>query len=262
MADVVLQAATVLGGDLGTMNELLQTADSLTTPGMKDPGCMLPYIVMPIADLRVRIEEINLCSNFDSRKIRFFLICATEVEETITTWPDSVPRSFHPKSSPSLAIDCGIDLSEYDSGWTDMYPSLAVAQDWNHYRYLRLMLNLFISRCAAIRHDYAVAAAADKICEEMIDGVCASVLFYTFALQEHFGEQGNNPNTWSTDGDVYETNLASAAIGAMLLLPKLRWILQSGSSFAPKQEEWLRLHVNRILHFYRTHGVENLETYS
>jgi hypothetical protein len=254
-ADISVQAAVVLGGETEAMKELLDLSQSIPPPCNMQPTNSLASFAEQLARLRLQLENINLCSGFNVQKITLLMQFAEQLEGDLSRWPDYVPPSRHPKKRV-------LDLYSNYPDWEDTYASLAVAQDWNHYRYLRIMTNIIISRCAAVLRLYSQAAAADQTCEQMVDEVCASVIYYIGRLKIN-NDDDKDENDDEDDMQREKTGrvdekYAIAALGAMLLLPKLRWILQAEPSLRPKQRKWLQLHVKKILHFYRLHGVENV----
>lgn len=219
------------------------------------PTNSLASISASLARLRLQVENLDLCSGFNAQKTTLLMQLAEQTDGELMRWLDYVPPSYQPKKAVR-------EFYPNYPGWEDIYESLAVAQDWNHYRYLRIMANIIISRCAALLRLYSQAAAADQICEQMVDEVCASVLYYIGQLKiDDDGEdldddkEGVQGKTTSRVNERYSI----AAIGAMLLFPKLRWILQAEPSLRPKQKAYLQLNVRKILRFYRIHGVENVD---
>lgn len=224
------------------------------------PTNSLASLSASLAQLRLQVEDLNICSGFNAQRITLLMQIAKQIDGELMRWPNYVPPSCQPKKAVR-------DSFPNYPGWEDIYPSLAVAQDWNHYRYLRIMVNIIMSRFAALMRLYSQAAAADQICEQMIDEVCASVVYYIGRLKidndniedsndDEDDEDDEDDMRKKTTGPV-EEKYAIAAIGAMLLLPKLRWILQAEPSLRSKQKAWLELNVKKILRFYQIHGVEN-----
>ncbi|KAE8553702.1 hypothetical protein EYB25_005084 [Talaromyces marneffei] len=245
-------AAVTLGGETETMKELLDLSKSIPLPCNMQPTNNLASIAERLARLRLQLETINLCSRFDVQRTTLLMQLAQQIDGDLMRWPDYVPPSCHPKQK---ALDFYLNYPD----WEDTYPSLAVAQDWNHYRYLRIMANIIISRCAAVLRLYSQAAAADQICEQMVDEVCASVIYYIGRLKLNYDDDDDEPDIQRKQAGCVDEKYAIATIGAMLLLPKLRWILQAEPSLRPKQRTCLQLHVKKILHFYRIHGVESVD---
>lgn len=244
----------MLGGETEAMKELLDLSQSIPPPCNMQPTNSLASFAEQLARLRLQLENINLCSGFNVRRITLLMQFAEQLEGDLSRWPDYVPPSRHPKKRV-------LDFYPNYPDWEDTYASLAVAQDWNHYRYLRIMTNIIISRCAAVLRLYSQAAAADQTCEQMVDEVCASVKYYIGLLDKFNYDEDDDDDDGIQEkktGRVDE-KYAIAALGAMLLLPKLRWILQAEPSLRPKQRTCLQLHVKKILHFYRIHGVENVD---
>lgn len=222
------------------------------------PTNSLASISASLARLRLQIENLNLCSGFDVQRTTQVMQLAEQADGELMRWPDYVSPSCQPKKAVP-------DFYPNYPDWEDRYPSLAVAQDWNHYRYLRIMTNIIISRCAALLRLYSQAAAADQICEQMVDEVCASIVYYIGRLKisddddEASDDDEDEDNMQRKETGRVDEKYAIAAIGAMLLLPKLRWILQADPSLRPKQKACLQLNVKKILRFYRIHGVENVD---
>lgn len=222
------------------------------------PTNSLASISASLARLRLQIENLNLCSGFDVQRTTQVMQLAEQADGELMRWPDYVSPSCQPKKAVP-------DFYPNYPDWEDRYPSLAVAQDWNHYRYLRIMTNIIISRCAALLRLYSQAAAADQICEQIVDEVCASIVYYIGRLKisddddEASDDDEDEDNMQRKETGRVDEKYAIAAIGAMLLLPKLRWILQADPSLRPKQKACLQLNVKKILRFYRIHGVENVD---
>ncbi|EED17412.1 hypothetical protein TSTA_112460 [Talaromyces stipitatus ATCC 10500] len=250
-------AAVVLGGDLEAMRELLEISKSIRPPCDMHPTNTLASFTTGLAYLRLRLEAINLCSGFDVQKITLLMSLALQLEGDLSRWVNDVPASCQPRKKV-------LDIFLYYPDWEDKYPSLAVAQDWNHYRYMRIMTNIVISRCAALLRLYSKVAAADQACEQMVDEVLASVNFYIGPLKKYENDEDEDddddyhPHRMSQDR-VVDKKYALGALGAMLLLPKLRWILQAEPSLRPKQRACLESRVKTMLKFYRAHGVENVD---
>lgn len=220
------------------------------------PTNSLASLSARLAGLRLQMDNLNLCSGFDVQRTTLLMQLAEQTDGDLMGWPDYVPPSCQPKKAV-------LDIYPNYPDWEDRYPSLAVAQDWNHYRYLRIMANIIISRCAALLRRYSQAAAADQICEQMVDEVCASIIYYIGRLKIN---DDNDEEDESDDEDLQmrktrclDEKYGIAVISAMLILPKLRWILQAEPSLRPKQKTCLQLNIKKILQFYRNHGVENVE---
>ncbi|RAO68934.1 uncharacterized protein BHQ10_004946 [Talaromyces amestolkiae] len=223
------------------------------------PTNSLASLSASLGRLRLQVEDLKICSGFDAQRITLLMQLAEQIDGELMRWPDYVPPSCQPKKAVR-------DFYPNYPGWEDIYPSLAVAQDWNHYRYLRIMANIITSRCAALLRLYSQAAAADQVCEQMVDEVCASVMYYIGRLKIDNDESEDSNDDEDDEDDMQrkttgpvEEKYAIAAIGAMLLLPKLRWILQAEPSLRPKQKSCLELNVKKILRFYQIHGVENAD---
>jgi hypothetical protein len=244
-----------MGAEVSKLTELLEAALLLPPPSTEYSSSFPIAFVVPIAQLRLRIEKTNIYSQFNVSTAENLLSSALQLEKDLSQWPDKITSSYHPKRSWSLVSDFGAGPCKNYPDWADTYPSLAVAQDWNYYRYLRIVLNIFISRCAALLRKYSLAASADQVCEQMVDGVCASVLFYTGALQKHF--ESFRKDCEFMPEDVDEKNYAFAAIGAMQLLPKLRWILAYNPSLRERQIEWLQFQISNMSLFHRIHGADD-----
>lgn len=241
------------------MKELLDLSKSLPLPCNMQPTNSLASISASLARRRLQLENLNLCSGFNVQQTTLLMQLAEQTDGELMRWPDYVPPSCQPKKAV-------LDFFPNYPDWEDRYPSLAVAQDWNHYRYLRIMANIIISRCAALLRLYSQAAAADQICEQMVDEVCASIVYYIGRLKISDDDDEDSENDVDDEDDTQkrkagrvDEKYAIAAIGAMLLLPKLRWILQAEPSLRPKQKACLQFNVRKILRFYRIHGVANVD---
>ncbi|OKL61289.1 hypothetical protein UA08_03764 [Talaromyces atroroseus] len=165
----MFEAAAVMGADVSILTELLEASLFLPPPSSHYFSSFPITFVVPIAQLRLRVEKTNIYSKFDVSTAEDLLSSATQLDKDLSQWPDKITPSYHPRRSWSLPSDFGIGSSEGYPGWADTYPSLALAQDWNYYRYLRIVLNIFISRCAALLRKYSLAASADQVCEQMVD---------------------------------------------------------------------------------------------
>lgn len=229
------------------MTELLDAA-LLLPPSYNEHSTTFPVSsVVSLARLRLRVEKVGIFSNLDVSTVEDILSTASQLDKELSRYPDHVPPSGQPKRSHSPISENGASTNY--PGWTDTYPSLASAQDWNYYRYQRIVLNMFISRCAALLRKYSLAASADQVCDQMVDEVCASVLFYTGALQKHFESFRNDPHF--VPEDMHDRSYASGAIGIMFFRPKLHWLVKWYPWLKPKQREWLEWHLDNIVHLLK-----------
>ncbi|KAH8701657.1 hypothetical protein BGW36DRAFT_290522 [Talaromyces proteolyticus] len=246
----------VLGGSFIETNQLLEASRLLPKPVPdieESPIVLLSSFVPHINQLRLKMESVSLGMGFDAEIVADILSFALETESELSKWPEMVNPTCQPMLSASLLSEfqskCPHHPAEtYYPQWADEYPSLIISQIWNSYRCLRIMVNTCISRCAALTRNYSLATSTEQICQEMVDNFCASVPFHIGSLSSrHASHPGN------VQGNTSPSKLA--ALGAMLLMPKLRWIVGQHLTLRGGQMEWLQLQLSDVLQFYRMHGV-------
>ncbi|KAI9711517.1 MAG: hypothetical protein M1820_002081 [Bogoriella megaspora] len=206
-----------------------------------------------LIQLRLQTEQLRKSTHTDCDACLALLHVAKQIEGALSLWPSLIPISWRPATALFY-----LDGAVY-AGDAQVYESLDVASMWNTYRCMRIMVsNSMVASCRESR-DCSKSDDRQTVCQQMVDGICASVPF-------HIGEQESNqdheksetqPTNTRTPFSSEKTQLRRA-IGAMMLYPRLQFVLAQELDLHPAQTSWIQLQVSKILGFFRTGDASSL----
>lgn len=226
------------------LEQLLDVQRLLPFPTSGHPADLLASFASPIASLRLKMEGLSEDGiGFGVEQLLDVQCLAVILENGLSRWPCMVSPAFQPSRSSSAFAPGDEDFPR----WTETYESLDIANAWNLYRGLRILVNLYISRCAlALPGQRLPENSPQVICQEMVDGVCATVPFHLGPLS--LGGSGA-PGSKKSAGQVDERR-AATALGAMYIQPRLRWILSQSMPLKPGQVDWIRRQIDTVDAYY------------
>ena len=210
--------------------------------------------------MRQQTESLTLTPTPRLEVVQSILTLAEKIDKDLSEWPETIPTTWRPVRSPAL-----INQISYN-GEADIYATLEVASVWNVYRCLRIMVNLTILKCTSMADTVPASEAAATACQEMVNGICASVPFHLdHQLIKHtyeaFSDKGHEQSGYE-DATLPDEGRVRRAIGAMYLMPRLRYILDLPLDLTTSQAEWIRRQVKSILGFFQecdaSFGAEDL----
>lgn len=246
---IEFQINEVLNASRPISEELLGFSDMPPPSPSNNPAGLLCSLSWSVVHLRRKTELLTLTPTPGEEVLQSILTLAQQIDNDLSEWPGMIPITWRPVSSSA-----SINQISYD-GEADIYASLEVASVWNVYRCLRIMVNIAIFKCASTMDTVPAPYASATVCQEMVNGICASVPFHLdHHLIKHRHESSvDNPYEQRDyeDATLPDDDRVRRAIGAMYLMPRLHYILDQPLDLRNGQTEWIRGQVKSILGFFQ-----------
>lgn len=234
--------------DTESVSPVILTWPDITSDVPVLPGHLLDEIKIELADVQAaastltEIPEEDLASSL--------LHQAMEIEQQLTIWLNTLPHDWTPIRLSDSAIPQGVrDAGLYQSH-CDIYRSLFVADEFNHYYATRLRLQLVKLTCL---HHIAPASTAititetEQMIQDLADTICATVPF-------HLGDRNSSDRIDITvefprvAGRALPQNhaLVAGAFGGFYLGAQLPLLLSPRVQLRPGQKAWIGGQLGRI----------------
>lgn len=130
--------------------------------------------------------------------------------------------------------------------WVDTDTSFDLLHTWNLYWCLRIMADTYILCCTSAMGNSSSAHSPELICQEMVDEVCASVPIHIGSLNGKNGSSLSRASGIETLSDAFDKPQGVKFLGAMYLMPFLRWILSWPLTLGPGQLGWVQRQTEKI----------------